>query len=92
MKVFPNSSISQIGNSSHPVFKFVESKFWNWFKFNTQPGAPMGRDIHDMYFSDDAIYEVRGAVQQAIENAIEEANETGKPVELSTFDIECAFE
>lgn len=92
MKVYPNSDFYQLGSPSHPVFKFVERAFWTWFEKYTGPGAPCGRDIYDMYLSDDAIYSVRGAITQAIENAIEAANEDNRPIDLSTFDIEAAFE
>lgn len=85
MKVYPNSQISQLSSPSHPVFQYVERKFWNWIE-----SAP--KDVKDMYFSEDAIYDKRGAIVGAIENAVEEANEEGKPVDLAIFDLECAFE
>jgi len=85
MKVYPNSNFTKLSSSSHPVFKFVESRFWYWI--NSAP-----RDVRDMYFSEDAINDKKGAIQGAIENAIEEANESGKPVDLVKFDLEVAFE
>lgn len=85
MIVYPKSSLSQIGNVGHPVFKYVEGRFNSWIS-----KAP--KDMKDMYYSEDRINSVKGAIQQAIENAIEQADETGKPVYLSGFDLECAFE
>lgn len=85
MQVYPNSTLSQIGNISHPVFKYVEGRFQSWIS-----KAP--KDVKDMYYSEDRIYTVKGAIRQAIENAMEQADETGKPVYLSSFDLECAFE
>ena len=85
MKIYPNSSLSQLSSSSHPVFQYVEQRFWKWID-----SAP--HDVKDMYFSEDAIYEKKGAIIGAIENAIEEANEAGKPIILSECDIEAAFD
>jgi hypothetical protein len=85
MKIYPNSDAFQLTAPSHPIFQYVEKRFWNWIN-----GAP--RDVREMYFSEDAIYEKKGAIQGAIENAIEAANEENKPIDLRTFDIECAFE
>ena len=85
MKVYPNSSIGQLSSPSHPVFQYIEQRFWRWIECASH-------DVKDMYFSEDAIYEKKGAIIQAIENVIEEANETGKPVILANADIECAFE
>jgi hypothetical protein len=95
MTVYPNSNLSQISSPSHAVFQYVEKKFDEWFEHNTQPGAPMGKDIQGMYYGEadqPAIYSKKGAIQQAIENAIDQANEDNKPVLLSSFGIECAFE
>ncbi len=85
MFVYPNSNISQITSISHPIFKYVEQKFWQWIDCARH-------EIKDMYFSEDAIYDKKGAIIQAIENALEEAVESGKPVNLSNFDLAAAFE
>jgi hypothetical protein len=83
MKVFPNQG-TNIG-TSHPIFLYVEKRFFQWIE-----RAP--QDVKDMYYSEDAIYDKRGAIEQAIDNAIEAAKEANAPVDLRTFDIECAFE
>lgn len=85
MKIYPNANVAQLSSPSHPVFQYIEQRFWKWID-----SAP--HDVKDMYFSEDAIYEKKGAIIGAIENAVEEANETGKPVILANADIECAFE
>lgn len=87
MKVYPNSQIDQLSSPSHPVFQYIENKFWNWIE-SSNPAS----EYKEMYFGEDAIFEKRGAIVGAIENALDEANESGKPVDLSRFDIECAFE
>lgn len=85
MMISPNSNIAQITSVSHPIFKYVEQKFWNWIE-----AAPHERK--DMYFSEDAIYDKKAAIVQAIENALEEAVEVGRPVNLGNCDLAAAFE
>lgn len=85
MKIYPNTEMRQIASVLSPVFRYVEKKFNEWIESGNC-------DRKEMYFSEDAIYDKHRAIYQAIENALEEANETGKPVELSKFDIEAAFE
>lgn len=85
MMISPNSNIAQITSVSHPIFKYVEQKFWAWIE-----SAP--HEVKDMYFSEDAINDKKGAIIQAIENALEEAIEIGKPVNLANCDLAAAFE
>lgn len=89
MRIFPKSDFVEISSPSHSVFKFVENRFWKWI--NQGYG-----ERKEMYFGDPefggGIYDKKGAIQQAIENALDEANETGSPVSLFHFDLEAAFE
>lgn len=95
MYVYPNSNLSQISSLSHPIFQAVEKRFNEWFDHNTQPGAPMGKDIEGMYYGEcdqPVIYSKKGAIRQAIEEMQIEAEETGKPILISSFDVEASFE
>ncbi len=81
------------------IFKIVEHVFEQWFSHNTQPGAPMAKDIKGMYFGEcdqPAIYSINGAIRQGIENLIEEIKErdlhTVTTAQILKMDIECAFE
>ena len=89
MKIFPNSNFSQISSVSHPVFKYVENRFHSWIK-------RASKDHKEMYYGEPEFgggcFEQKGAIRDAISNALDEANETGKPVNLIGFDLECAFE
>lgn len=85
--------------SSTTIFQIVEHMFNEWFDHNTQPGAPMGKDIQGMYYGEcdqPAIYSKKGAVQDGIDNIIEYCLETGKQVistkDIVTMDVECAFQ
>ena len=95
MKIYPNSDIATIAAVGHPVFLFVENLFNEWYDHNTQPGAPMGKDIEGMYNGDadqPAIYSKNGAIIQAIEEMIDEADKTQMPVNISLFDVDACFE
>lgn len=48
--------------SDSPVFKAIEDEF-NDFIDNSNPAS----ELHDMYFSEDAIYDKRGAIEGAYE-------------------------
>lgn len=81
-----------------PVFKIIEHIFDEWYSHNTEPGAPMAKDIEGMYYGEGdqpAIYSKKGAIRQGIENLIEIAQESGKPVintrDILKMDIESAF-
>jgi len=80
------------------IFKIIEYIFDKWYDYNTQPGAPMCKDIEGMYYGEGdqpAIYSKKGAVRQGIENMIEEIRESGKKVvttaDILKMDIEAAF-
>lgn len=81
------------------IFKVVEHVFNEWFSHNTQPGAPMAKDIKGMYFGEcdqPPIYSISGAIRQGIENLIEEIKAESLSVvttaHIMKMDIECAFE
>jgi hypothetical protein len=87
-------------SSSSTIFKAIEWIFNEWYEHNTQPGAPLGKDIICCYNGwgdgEPAIFSKRGAIIGGIENLIEYALESKKQVfnsrELRAIDIECAFE
>ena len=81
------------------IWHIIEHMFNLWFDHNTQPGAPMARDIKGMYEGEadqPAIYIKAGAIRQGIENFLEEVKESGKKVfntrDIMNMDIEAAFE
>jgi hypothetical protein len=93
--------IASYASTSSTVFQVIEHIFNDWFDYNTQPGAPMGRDIEGMYYGEGdqpAIYSKKGAIRQGIESLIELLQETEKPSVIVTtkdimkMDIEAAFE
>jgi hypothetical protein len=86
MYLYPNSNILEISNPSHPVFLEVEREFWAWLE-SSNPA----NQYEEMYFSDDAIYTKRGAIIGAIEELLNEAQETNKPVLIKTFDFDAVF-
>ena len=86
MKVYPNSNLLTLCNPSHPVFLAVEKEFWDWID-STNPA----QEYEAMYFSDEAIFNKRGAIEQAIEDMINEANEENKPVIVARFDFDAVF-
>ena len=105
-KNYGNQTINTENFSAHmastgsTIFQVIEHIFNEWFSYNTQPGAPMGKDIIGMYEGEcdqPAIYSKKGAIRQGIENLIEAMLETGKDsVVLNTrqimaLDIEAAF-
>lgn len=84
--------------TSCTAFKVVEHMFDQWYEHNTQPGAPMGKDIIGMYEGEGdqpAIYSKKGAIRQGIENLIEEVRESGRQLittkDVLKMDIEAAF-
>ena len=86
MYVYPNSDYYKLTALDHPVFLAVEKEFWAWLE-STNPCM----EYEDMYFSDDAIYDKKSAIKGAIEELICEADETGKPVLIRTFDFDAVF-
>ncbi len=86
MKVYPNADYSKLSSLDHPIFLAVEREFWNWLN-SSNPAM----EYEDMYFSDDAIYDKKQAIQGAIEEMICEADETNKPVEIASFDFDAVF-
>jgi len=86
MKVYPTASLENLNSSGHPVFKFIEKKFFDWIE-----ATPPGAEYQEKYFGEEAIYSLRGAVEQAIEAVIEEAKEENAPVDLEAFDFDAVF-
>lgn len=88
MKIY-NSNISEAMKTSSPVFKAVENEFNNWMD-NSNPAM----EYADMYFSEDAIYDKKGAIQSAIEQIFEVMEENNLPfiyLNDSRLDLDCAF-
>ncbi len=82
-----------------PVFKIIEHIFNTWYDHNTQPGAPMGKDIKGMYYGEGdqpPIYTRKGAIRQGIEAMIQEAQDNNRTLlntrDILKMDIESQFE
>jgi hypothetical protein len=86
MYVYPNSNYSNLMRTDSPVFLAVEKQFWLWLE-STNPA----NEYEEMYFGDEAIYDKKQAIQGAIDEMINEADETGKPVLISSFDFDAIF-
>ena len=86
MYVYPNTNILEISNPSHVIFKAVEKQFWQWLE-DSNPAS----ENEEKYFGDDAIYDKLGAIEGAIEELINEANEENNPVLINTFDFDAVF-
>jgi hypothetical protein len=87
-------------SASSTIFQIVEHIWNEWFTHNTQPGAPMSKDIQGMYYGEcdqPAIYSKKGAIRQGIENIIEYVTESEKPSmvlntrDILKIDVESAF-
>lgn len=94
-----DSYIPQYATTDSTAFKVVEYVFNEWFDYNTQPGAPLAKDIEGTYFGycdQPAIYSKKGAIREGIEIMISEAIESGKSIittkDIVKMDIECAFQ
>lgn len=88
-------------SSNSTIFRVVEHIFNDWYEYNTEPGAPMGKDIIGMYYGEGdqpAIYSKRGAIIGGIENFLELVSEDNGSKSVYTtkdivkMDIEAAFE
>ncbi len=86
MYVYPNANYSNLMKLDSPVFLAVEKEFWAWLE-STNPA----NEYEEMYFGEDAIYDKKQAIQSAIDEMLNEADETGKPVLVSTFDFDAVF-
>lgn len=76
-------------HTSSPLFKAVEKEFNEWMD-NSNPAS----EYHDMYFSEDAIYDKKGAIHGAIEQIFEVMNEENLPfifLNDKRLDLTCAF-
>ncbi len=87
MFVYPNSDFQKIANSSSPVFQYAEKAFWKWLDASNP-----ALEYKEQYFGEDAINDKGSAIVGSIEAALEEANESQKPVNLSMFDFGACFE
>lgn len=86
MYVYPKSDYAKLTALDHPIFLAVEVEFWGWLN-SSNPAM----EYEDMYFSDDAIYDKKEAIKAAIEGLINEADETGKPILIKSFDFDAVF-
>ena len=80
------------------LYQCVKHIFCEWIEEATEAGAPMAKDIKGMYYGEadqPAIYDSHGAILQAIENLIEEAEVENITVittkKLLEMDLEAAF-
>lgn len=74
-------------NVRTPLWRFVEALFDRWL---TERSAH-DLDLRAMYEGPEAIYDRRGAIEQALEEVAKYADETGSPVALHTFDMDCIW-
>ena len=88
-------------SSNSTIFRVIEHMFDRWYEYNTEPGAPMAKDIMGMYYGEadqPAFYYKRGAIIDGIENFLELVSEdNGSKYVYTTkdivkMDIEAAFE
>ena len=70
------------------LFKFVEARFNRWL----EESSANDWEIRLMYEGDEAIYDRRGAIEQALEEAAGLADETGQPVAMHTFDFDSIWQ
>lgn len=86
MKIYPNTSILQVSETGSAIFLFVENKFNQWLKASNP-----ANEYEEKYFGEEAIASRKGAIVDALEAAITEADETGKPVDMGRFDYDAVF-
>lgn len=86
MRIYPNSDLSNVTQKEDRIYKYVRGRFQHWINH------PQRSEFRDMYYGDEKVYDSSDAIAQAIEAALDEANETGRPVNLTTFDLEASFE
>lgn len=87
MLIYPNTNLLKASNYDNPIFLEVEKEFDNFIDTSNP-----ANEYFDKYFGEYAIYSKEGAILGAIEYMIDEANETGKPVNVNTFDLAALFE
>ena len=70
------------------LFKAMEREFDNYMDANGDRN-----ELSEMYFSEDAIYEKKGAIRGAIEMIFDQMNEENLPfIFLKDVDLSCAFQ
>jgi hypothetical protein len=77
-------------NLESELWNCIENKFEDWIESSNPAG-----EYEQKYFSEDAIYDKRGAIQGAIEGIYEYLEEENIPCidsEDHRLDIECFFE
>lgn len=75
-------------NPKTTLFKFVETLFNRWLEENSANDW----EIKLMYEGDEAIYDRRGAIEQALEEAAGLADETGQPVAMHAVDFDSIWQ
>lgn len=83
MKVYPNSDLAEIADTAHPIFKVVEKEFNDWFE-----AAPSWHtEAYEEQDDNGPMCSKKGAIEDAIEGMINEADGEGKPVDISKYDL-----
>lgn len=88
---FENGKVAEVflpTNSDSELFQFIESQFLDWIDDNE------GRDIVDMYYSEDAIYDKRGAIVESIygiSSKMEEENLTTLNLDKDESDMSASW-
>ena len=81
MKIYKNSNISELRKTSHPVFQAVETEFNKWID-------SQDTETKEKYFSEEAIYTVKGAIRDGIEYALDTLESENKPfMRVNEFDF-----
>ncbi len=81
MLIYPNASYSELSKLDSKLFTELENDFHEFIE-NSNPCM----EYEEMYYGEDAIYSKKGAILQCIEEIIDEAKETNKPVDTRKFD------
>lgn len=87
MTIYPNTNYETAARLDSAIFAAVENEFNNWIE-SSNPA----NEYDEMYFGEDSIYTKKGAIRQAIEELIAEADETQKPVSFKHFDFDAIFQ
>lgn len=84
--VKPNINARADLSPASPVFQAVEKEFDAWIE-----GSNPANEYQEKYFGDESIYTKRGAIEQAIVEMHEQADDTGENVYIKDFDFDAIF-
>jgi hypothetical protein len=87
MKIYPGTEYAAARKLESPIFQGIETLFYSYLDRETERGS----DTEEMYTGPEAIYSPKGAIRQILAAAIDEADETGQPVEIEVQFIQEAL-